>query len=531
MIRYTVIFFASVLPGMAPLPLSQAASPVPEGTWKVMLPTRPGDYQPLWLLKLESREGKWTGSVLASFERFPRTTLTSAHLAGGVLRFQMRMDGQKVTFEGKARGEGNKIYGIITLGRKLYPGYLQRSKLKNLDSIAVLQETLAQTRDPLKTVDTAMALLRAADRTKATPSEVRRWSSRIVESAREFGPDWERRMLLRIVATLSSNEKYAPIALKYARDAEGLLNEKASPRVHKEVLEALVQALEAAKKKDEARTVHARIGKIDFTIKPTPYSGRQGKSDRVVLVELFTGAQCAPCLASDLAFDALGRSYKRSEVVVLQYHINNPSPDPLTTPASEARLSFYGRAVDSTPSVFFNGRKSNIGGGGKEVALDLYDDYCDFINPLLEKPARARITLQANRKDNKIDIKAEVSELEETGNDVRLRLVLVEKQINYKGRNQLKKHNQVVLAFAGGEEGTVLDDKKCSKEVTLDLEEIRKKWQSARDREAKKAPYFGDVPPLKFENLQVVAFVQNNETGEVLQARCVEVQTKQEDKK
>ena len=58
----------------------------------------------------------------------------------------------------------------------------------------------------------------------------------------------------------------------------------------------------------------------------------------MALVELFTGAQCPPCVAADIAFDAEAvKSYKAADVVLLQYHLHIPGPDPLTNADSEKR--------------------------------------------------------------------------------------------------------------------------------------------------------------------------------------------------
>ena len=38
--------------------------------------------------------------------------------------------------------------------------------------------------------------------------------------------------------------------------------------------------------------------------RPEPFKGRKDpKADGVVLMELFTGAQCMPCVSTDVAFD------------------------------------------------------------------------------------------------------------------------------------------------------------------------------------------------------------------------------------
>ena len=50
-------------------------------------------------------------------------------------------------------------------------------------------------------------------------------------------------------------------------------------------------------------------GKSALNFKTEKFAGRKGKSTRAVLVELFTGAQCPPCVASDMAFDGLEKTY------------------------------------------------------------------------------------------------------------------------------------------------------------------------------------------------------------------------------
>ena len=38
------------------------------------------------------------------------------------------------------------------------------------------------------------------------------------------------------------------------------------------------------------------------------FPGRNAKSDRAVMLELFTGTQCPPCVAASVAFDALHKT-------------------------------------------------------------------------------------------------------------------------------------------------------------------------------------------------------------------------------
>src|SRR5262249_12745039 len=257
-----------------------------------------------------------------------------------------------------------------------------------------------------------------------------------VKNAEPFGPRWKREVVLNVAELLGEQEGYGTVALQYARQAERGLGPKELPGYQRRVLETLAAALKAAGKADEAKEVEASIAKIETKITPEPFAGRKAKSDRVVLVELFTGAQCPPCVAADMAFDGLGKAFKPSEVILLQYHLHVPGPDPLTNSDTELRARFYGRAIQGTPTIFFNGKPGPEGGGTAYDAAEKFAEYAAIVEEALETPALAKIALSAARKDAKIEIKAEVSDLAMTGEDVRLRLVLVEEEVKYEGGNK-----------------------------------------------------------------------------------------------
>ena len=292
--------------------------------------------------------------------------------------------------------------------------------------------------------------------------------------------------------------------------------------MQKEVLSVLAAALEKAGKEADAKEVNARIKKLDFSIKPKAFAGRKGKSDRVVLVEEFTGAGAKECLAADLAFAALARTYKPTEVVLVQYHMHLPQPDPLACPESEARFNFY-ESIRGIPTLMFNGTTPAVGGGGAEDAADKYEQYQKVIAALLERPARAELKLAAVRKGDKVNITVEVANLEETGDDVRLRVVLVEEQAAYKAANGVTVHPNVVRGMLGGDAGTVLKEKTTKKTFAVDVAELRKKLNASLDKTAEKRPFPDKERPLEMKKLRVVAFVQNDKTFEVLQAAQADV--------
>jgi hypothetical protein len=133
-----------------------------------------------------------------------------------------------------------------------------------------------------------------------------------------------------------------------------------------------------------ASSLAADPEKLPF--KPAKFAGRKAKSERTVIMELFTGAQCPPCVAADVAFDGLDQTYKPTDVILLQYHMHIPGPDPMTNPDTVARFGYY-RELRDTPSTLFNGKPKAGGGGALGMAEKKYKAYRDIIDPLLEEPA------------------------------------------------------------------------------------------------------------------------------------------------
>src|SRR5262249_26713053 len=303
------------------------------------------------------------------------------------------------------------------------------------------------------------------------------------------------------------------------------------------VLTVLAKALKKAEKAEDAKAVQARIDKLEkqakaaaemneakldeedlkkgLPFKPEPYA-RKAKSDRVVLVELFTGAQCPPCVGADYAYDGLLKTYKPAEVVLLQYHIPANGPDPLTAPDGMARVKFYEDEIEGAPAFFSAGKAFDGGGGKAEDAEDLYKSYRKLIDPLLEKPAGVKLRVVAVQKGEKINIAAEVSELEKPGEQMKLRFALVEEQVRYAGGNGIRFHHNVVRSLPGGPDGFVLKEKAGRHLATVDLDKLRKELADFLDDKMKQIP--ADKRPMELKNLRVVAFVQNDRTKEVLHA-------------
>ena len=151
---------------------------------------------------------------------------------------------------------------------------------------------------------------------------------------------------------------------------------------------------------------------------------------------------------------------------------------------------------------------------------------------MLEKPAAVKLAATATRKGDELTIKGTVSDLQKPGDKVSLRFALAEERVRYQGGNGVRYHHAVVRSMPGGPKGFPLPKASVEQTVTLKLEDVRLVNNKALDEFAadlKKqgADFTFSSRPMDLKNLRVVAFVQNDETNEVLQAVQVEVDAKE----
>jgi hypothetical protein len=353
-------------------------------------------------------------------------------------------------------------------------------------------------------------LLAAAGEMKATPDEVKAWAERAAKAAEANGIRWQMYVLLRMSRALADQPAHAVAALDLIRRAERLLDPADEVGVQLAVLDLTKRLLLQTNNAAAVEPVQARIDALEARdyrdylaaspVRPELFAGRKVRSDRVVLLELFTGAEDPPSLAAVLAFDAVARAYKPTEVVRLQYHLHQPFADPLANKAADARWAYYQAQLGNAPGVptaVFNGRPGAVGGGGADVAAIKLKQYRTLIDPLLDTPAGATLQLSAKRIGDKVTIAAKVTGLAKPGEKVRLRLALAETTVRYAGSNGVRYHQSVVRGFAGSPDGLPLPKSTAEHEVIVDVAALR--------------------------TFLVVAFIQDDATHDVLQAAQVEV--------
>src|SRR5438876_12104222 len=105
-----------------------AAVSAPAGTWKVRLPLSRAGTDALWLVRFESKEGGWSGKVIAVGEKADRSEMTSVALKDGALQFTIKMGDAR--FDCKVRvpsTDAAKLMGGAAVSGNVQPVELERT--------------------------------------------------------------------------------------------------------------------------------------------------------------------------------------------------------------------------------------------------------------------------------------------------------------------------------------------------------------------------------------------------------------------
>ncbi len=305
----------------------------------------------------------------------------------------------------------------------------------------------------------------------------------------------------------------------HAPDAANQLFETLYKKSHNGSLDGLEAMLDTEYRKRFPNPVHVE------TYKPT-----DKRTGRMVLAEVFTGSGCGPCAGADVAFDAAMERYARKDLAVVMLHVHVPRPDPMTTDATTARYKLYG--ANGVPAFAIDGKKT-VGGGSRDMAPEVFERFEKDLETDLETPAEAAVKIDARLHGNTVAVSAAVDGVTSDSKDLKVQILLVEKEIRHLGENGIRFHPMVVRALGGDkQEGYPMDaGGKAAFAASFDLEAIsREIKQQLDDYEAK--GHRGETftfSAKKYQidrgNLAVVVFVQDAKTRHVLQAGYVDLGT------
>jgi hypothetical protein len=209
-------------------------------------------------------------------------------------------------------------------------------------------------------------------------------------------------------------------------------------------------------------------------VKDLPTHPQPSRPEQVVLEEFFTGADCEPCIAPDLATEATLHRYNRDQVVLAVYHDNAPGPDPLTTSTSEMRAKYYGTG-GSTPHVILDGKELTIEEGPRSHGQDAFEMMTRAIDPLLAARSEATLRVAAHPNADLLEVKV-TGHMGDLPPKTHLEILLLETAVSYSGRNTLRFHPMVVRARAelagGGEASLIAPHSELSQTYIFDMKKI-----------------------------------------------------------
>jgi hypothetical protein len=522
---------------MLALPLAAAENPA--GNWKLKLPTQ-GGKSVTFLVALSESEGKWVCDYLGTNAQAKiEPKITNVKLDGDHLTYDFQITPEVgFTFDGTIAKGGQKILGTLASGTNSpILTEMATSKLKKIaDPFDLARENFEQADGGADLFENGFGIASQAAEKKLTAEDARGIADKMNKASAAYGPRWERTVSLRLANEFAPQTGFAEVALVQARRAERAMTDEDPVSLQLEILETLVKVLTKAGKPDDAKKYAVPIQKLalrdvaDYakeTLKfeMPEFKGRMAKSDRVVLMELFTSSESDNAVASSIAFDALLKSFKPTDLVVVQYHFPFENAEPLSTPEGEDRIRLYQDGIQAVPGILLNGKPLQLRGAGAAGAKPTYNGLRKLIEESLEKPATAKVAVSVAKDDKgNFTAKANVSDLEKPGDKVFLRFLLVEERIRYVGGNGVRFHQNVVRAMPGGSKGVALTMK--AQEVTAPIlpDEIRGKLTKYLDDFAKKAEFPKPDRPMDLKNLKLIAIVQDDATGEVL--NCAEVEVK-----
>jgi tetratricopeptide (TPR) repeat protein len=294
--------------------------------------------------------------------------------------------------------------------------------------------------------------------------------------------------------------------------------------------------MESAKKFASEKEIQNKIAKKKDELSsadPDKLKSSKNKNGNVVFAELFTGAECGPCVAADRAFDELSEYYPRTSLVILEYHVHIPGPDPLTNPDTFKRYTWYGGNF-GTPTAFFEGKEKITGGGPKFITANRFNVFNYIIKKYLDEKPAVKISGSAKINNDKIDINISLKSKENKNIDHVLHIALAEKSVKYIGANGISKHIFVVRDLVNNPAGTKLTSMNENISRQVDIMELKKditNYLTNPTTDASwKAPMFSgwraaidDLDKIDIKNLAVVVWVQNDKTHKVLQAHYMDV--------
>jgi tetratricopeptide (TPR) repeat protein len=249
---------------------------------------------------------------------------------------------------------------------------------------------------------------------------------------------------------------------------------------------------------------------------PKEFKPTQEWRGKTVLAELFTGSECPPCVAADMGFNGLIEAYGKDQLVILEYHLPIPRPDPIMNVATRARAIYY--SVNSTPTTYIDGEKKIGGGGPSSRSKAKFDEYSTEINSRIYETPQVKVSVKAKRDGDDVLVSL-TFDREISGADYNL--VLVQEEVKYAGGNGILFHKKVVRDFKTVTPGEVKD-----KGFVFNILDAERAGEQRLAEYEKEINFTFREKHFKIDSsrLQVVFFIQDRSTRKVYNAVVCDVE-------
>jgi hypothetical protein len=215
-----------------------------------------------------------------------------------------------------------------------------------------------------------------------------------------------------------------------------------------------------------------------------------------VIVEIGTGTGCPYCPGAAMGAEDLVANGK--QVGVIEYH-NYNSGDPYNNSYAAARCSYYG--ISGYPTAIFDGTLYSVGGS---YSNSLYTTYLPKYNQRISIPSDFSISIDGNSPTGEeYNVSITVNNVNNnTQSNLRLQVVVTESEIpyNWQGQNHLSFVERLMLPNHNG--------------TTLDF---------SSGNSFTKNFNFALGSDWDYEHCQLVVFVQNHSTKEILQGSVIDL--------
>jgi hypothetical protein len=224
--------------------------------------------------------------------------------------------------------------------------------------------------------------------------------------------------------------------------------------------------------------------------------------DRTILLEEFTSSTCAPCASFNQVFDPLletnNANTAGSRVGAIKYQMNWPAPgtDPSYNPDGLARRTYYG--VSGIPSPWMDGKETNAEQTDIDAAL------------IAKSPASMNVSAMVVGDSLKVTVNATPYVNAATG--MKLFVAVCERQYNYTGTTSQTQYHHAMRKMLPDGNGFAIN----AVSGTAVIRNYARKFVTVAA---------GSTPAqnsydlwVGMQNLEVVAFVQNTATKEIIQA-------------